>query len=59
MDRNLTSALAYASLTAGSVISEADMYELIVEIPHYHQRQMQLLDKEDEIGVVEDNFKEF
>jgi len=28
-------------------------------IPHYEQKQMQLLDKEDEEGVVEDNFAKF
>jgi hypothetical protein len=38
MDRNLTSALAYASLTAENGITEADLYELIVEIPHYQQK---------------------
>lgn len=56
MDRNITSALAFASLTARKEITEIDLYELIVEIPHYQQKYMQLLDKEDEIGVVEDNF---
>ena len=56
MDRNITSALAFASLTARKEITEIDLYELIVEIPHYQQKYMQLLDKEDEIGVEEDNF---
>lgn len=28
-------------------------------IPHYEQKYLQLLDKEDEEGVVEDNFNEF
>ncbi len=40
MDRNLSSALAYASLTAENGITEADIYELIVEIPHYQQKQL-------------------
>ena len=28
-------------------------------IPHYEQKWLQLLDKEDEEGVVEDNFEDF
>lgn len=57
-ERNLASALAFAALTCESG-EEADLYETIVEIPHYQQKYMQLLDKEDEIGVVEDNFEKF
>ena len=30
-----------------------------MHIPHYEQKQMQLLDKEDEVGVVQDNFEKF
>ena len=40
-------------------MSESDLYETIVEIPHYQQKYMQLLDKEDEEGVVEDNLEKF
>jgi hypothetical protein len=34
-DRNLTSALAFAALTVKGEVTEADLYETIVEIPHY------------------------
>jgi hypothetical protein len=52
----LASAFAFAALTTKSESTEADLYEKIVEIPHYEQKYLQLLDKEDEEGVVEDNF---
>ena len=59
--KNLESALAFAALThdVKSNATEYDLYEEIVMIPHYEQKYLQLLDKEDEEGVVEDNFKEF
>ena len=57
--RNLESAFAFAALTTKQGATEADFYENIVMIPHYEQKQMQLLDKEDEEGVVEDNFAKF
>lgn len=55
----MESALALAALTTRPLITEVDMYENIVEIPHYEAKLMQLLDKEDEEGVVEDNFEQF
>lgn len=64
--RNLNSALAFSLLTSPkllnadkSVLTEQDLYETIVQIPHYQQKQLQLLNKEDEDGVVEDNLEEF
>ena len=57
--RNLESAFAFAALTTKSGATEHDFYQNIVMIPHYEQKQMQLLDKEDEEGVVEDNFTKF
>jgi len=63
----LNSALAFSAVTLAKhkkdevpkILTEHDLYETIVQIPHYQQKQMQLLDKEDEIGVVEDNFIKF
>lgn len=40
-------------------MTEVDLYEKIVEIPQYEAKLLQLLDKEDEEGVVEDNFEKF
>lgn len=40
-------------------LNEQEFYEEIVQIPHYSNYLLNLLDKEDEEGVVEDNFKCF
>ncbi len=59
-NKNLASALAFVALTKPSgILSEHDLYQEIVMIPHYEQKYLQLLDKEDEEGVVECNFAEF
>jgi hypothetical protein len=38
---------------------EAELYENIVEIPHYDSKWLQMLDREDEEELVRSNFKEF
>jgi len=38
---------------------EAELYENIVEIPHYESKWLQMLDKEDEEELVETNFEDF
>ena len=53
----MESAFAFAALTTRPLVTEVDLYETIVEIPHYEAKLLQLLDKEDEEGVVEDDFK--
>lgn len=55
--KNLESAFAFAALTTRPLVTEVELYEKIVEIPQYEAKLLQLLDKEDEEGVVEDNFK--
>lgn len=61
-EKNLASALAFSAITlmdTKEMKSEVDLYEQIVMIPHYEQKRMALLDKEDEHTVVKDNFAEF
>ena len=38
---------------------EAELYESIVEIPHYESKWLQMLDKEDEEELVATNFEDF
>ena len=38
---------------------EAELYENIVEIPHYDSKWLQMLDREDDEEFVRSNFKEF
>ena len=57
--RNLRSAMAFAALTTPSGSTEHELYENIVQIPHYESKWLQLLDREDEEQLVNDNFKEF
>lgn len=39
--------------------SEEVLYQNIVSIPHYHTKYLTILDKEDEVEVVNDNFEKF
>lgn len=55
----MKSALAFAALTSRDAQTEHELYESIVSIPHYHTSKLKLLDREDEWGVVEDNFTGF
>ncbi len=55
----MESAFAFAALTSKPLVTEVELYEKIVEIPQYEAKLLQLLDKEDEEGVVEDNFEKF
>jgi hypothetical protein len=49
-----------AALRTPSGSTESKLYENLVAIPHYNQKVMHLLlDKEDEVEVVKDNFKRF
>lgn len=60
--KNLVSAIAIAALVTGKqqVVTESELYEEIVQIPHYQNNYfLGLLDKEDDVGVVEDNFQAF
>ena len=57
--RNLKSAVAFAALTTKTGTSEHELYENIVEIPHYESKWLQLLDREDEKVLVKENFKDF
>lgn len=57
--KNLESGLAFAALTTPSGTNEKDLYESIVEIPHYDSQWLQLLDKENETALVQENFEEF
>ncbi len=54
--KNLASALAFAALSTKDGATEHEIYSNIVLIPHYQQKQLHLLDKEDEEGVVDDHF---
>ena len=57
---NLASALAFGAIHLQQKEGdESDLYNEIVMIPHYHQKRLALLDKEDESGVVNDNFEGF
>ena len=38
---------------------EAELYEHIVDIPHYDSKWLQMLDREDEEELVRSNFGEF
>jgi hypothetical protein len=52
--------LALAALRTSNGAEESELYENIVSIPHYTQKQMHfLLDKEDEKEVVKDNYNKF
>ena len=52
--------LALAALRTPNGSTEANLYENIVAIPHYTQKAMHVLvDKEDEVEVVKENFKRF
>lgn len=57
--KNLRSAIAFAALTTPSGAKEQDLYENVVEIPHYDSKWLQLLDREDEKLLVSDQFEEF
>lgn len=57
--KNLESGLAFAALTTPSGVNERDLYENIVEIPHYDSKWLQLLDKENETALIDENFEEF
>lgn len=58
--KNLKSALALGALRTMDGEVESKLYENIVSIPHYHQKQMHsLVDKEDEEAVVRENYAKF
>jgi hypothetical protein len=38
---------------------EAKLYENIVNIAHYHSKVLTILDKEDEVEVVNENYERF
>ena len=57
--KNLESGLAFAALTTPSGTNEKELYENIVEIPHYDSTWLQLLDKENETALVEENYEQF
>ena len=54
-NKNLTSALAFAALSTPGGAKERELYENIVEIPHYESKWLQLLDREDEKLIVYDD----
>ena len=56
---NLKSALAFSALTTKSGVPETELYENIVQIPHYESKWLQLIDREDETALVEDNLEDF
>ena len=56
---NLKSALAFSALTTKSGVPETELYENIVQIPHYESKWLQLIDREDETALVEDNLDDF
>ena len=56
---NLKSAVAFAALTTPSGVNEKELYENIVEIPHYESQWGGLLDKEDEKELVQENLSDF
>lgn len=56
---NLKSALAFSALTTRSGMPETELYENIVQIPHYESKWLQLIDREDEIALVKDNLDDF
>lgn len=58
-DINLKSALAFSALTTKSGAPETELYENIVQIPHYESKWLQLIDREDEIAIVKENLDEF
>ena len=51
--------MAFAALTTPTGAPEHEFYENIVEIPHYTNKRMQRLDREDEELLVQQNFEEF
>lgn len=58
--RNLKSALALGALRTPGGSPESLLYENIVSIPHYTAKYMHsLVDKEDEVEVVNENFSRF
>lgn len=56
---NLKSAFAFSALTSNQGELEQEFYENIVEIPHYESKYLRLLDREDSIKVVAQNFEKF
>ena len=58
-NRNLKSAIAFAALTTPNNSMEKELYENIVEIPHYDSKYIQLLDREDEKLIVYDDEEGF
>ena len=48
-----------AALDIKSGDSEAKLYENIVNIPHYHSKYLTILDKENEVEIVQENFQKF
>lgn len=56
---NLKSAFAFSSLVSTPGELEQEFYENIVEIPHYESKYLSLLDREDSIKVVAQNFDKF
>lgn len=48
-----------AALAAKNGDSESKLYENIVNIPHYHNKWLTILDKENETEVVQENFAKY
>eukprot|EP00347_Sterkiella_histriomuscorum_P021408 403334078 len=57
--KNLRSALAISALDIKDGDKETKLYESIVNIPHYHNKFMTILDKEDEEKIVKENYAKF
>lgn len=55
----MKSAVAFAALTTPTGVNEKELYENIVEIPHYESKWGGLLDREDQKELVQENLLDF